>query len=98
MFLFHYFVKYFYLFGKIEYMARTSLIILFFIFSISLFCQSPELKTQTITEYLKTRDFNKGKVKIFQDARLDSLMSKQKIAAQNNLEINGDVVYVSDRG
>ena len=25
-------------------------------------------------------------------------MSKQKIAAQINLEINGDVVYVSDRG
>ncbi len=51
-----------------------------------------------IIEHLSTPGLNKGRIRIFQDPRLDSLMSKHRLEAQSNLEISENVAYVVGRG
>lgn len=73
-----------------------------FIFScfvaFNIFAQDYYNPQRQILEHLKTPGLNKGRVRINQDPRLDSIMSKQKFEAQSNLEFTENIAYVVGRG
>ena len=93
-----FYCQYLYLCTKVFKMNRIlSLFFVSFVFA-SVAAQDYSHHNVHILEYLKTPSINKGRVRIFQDPRLDSIMTNQKIEAQNNLEISDNVAYVVGRG
>ena len=75
----------------------TSLLLVFCLSQV-LYSQEYHHSEKKILDHLTTPTINKGRIRIYQDSRLDSLMSKHKIEAQSNLEITENVAYVVGRG